>query len=117
MVRWMSLTFQRRTEHPPALELADKRELRPGPPERELGTTEFSAWFADHSAMDFAALYGAVSQSGERLENERPSVRHSRALARQAVSQRQLANALAEYYGKDALYRARVGATEVTTSV
>ncbi len=98
-------------------ELADARDQPPAAPERDLRTTEFVAWLADHAETDFATLYGAVCDAVERLERERPSVRYGRDRARRAVTQAQLAAALARYYGNEHMYRARVGSTEVVTGV
>jgi hypothetical protein len=88
------------------------RNAPPAGPERELVTEDFVAWLADNSAMDFADLYGSVCDAASRLEGERPSVR-----SRRRVGRADIAEGLADYYGADRLYRARVGRTDVRTAV
>lgn len=86
-------------------------------PERELTTTDFIAWLADHTSMSFEAIYGAVCDAVDRLEAERPSVRYARDRARRAVTREQIATTLARHYGSEQFFRAQVGSVDLQTAV
>lgn len=99
--------------------LAAARDDREMPPvhERELGTTDFIAWLADHADVDFRSLYGAVDDAVRRLEAEPLSVRYGRERSRAGANRAALVGALVGLYGSESFYRARIGPTEVVTSV
>jgi len=100
---------------------ASRFGLTSRPVERDLRTSPFIAWLADHSAASFGSLYAAVNAAVARLEAEPPSLRYGREHNRRHVSRAQLAEAIARYHGEppagSMLYRAKVGDRRLTTSI
>jgi hypothetical protein len=94
-----------------------------GPPSsRELKTSEFVAWIADHSALSFQEAYEEVVARAAWIEAQAPSVRHANAYRRSRVARQQVAEAVVAYYGDDVdrrsrFYRAHVGDAPLTLSI
>jgi transcriptional regulator with XRE-family HTH domain len=100
---------------------ASRFGLSARPPERDLRTTEFIAWLADHSSESFMSLYSSVNAAVARMQAEPPSRRYARDHARGLVARDQLARAVVSYYGDGGplggFYGARVGDTEHLLSI
>lgn len=83
-----------------------------------LRTEEFVSWLADHSDVDFADLWNAVSDAAQQFE---ATPHHQRAVAeraRAAVGRSQIADAIASYYGHpDGLYQADIAGRHLRLSV
>jgi transcriptional regulator with XRE-family HTH domain len=92
------------------------------PSSRELKTSEFVAWIAEHSALSFQEAYEAVVARAAWIEAQAPSVRHADAYRRSRVARQQVAEAVVAYYGDDVdgrsrFYRAHVGGASLTLSI
>jgi hypothetical protein len=92
------------------------------PSSRELKTSEFVAWIAEHSALTFQEAYEAVVARAAWIEAQAPSVRHADAYRRSRVARQQVAEAVVAYYGDDVdgrsrFYRAHVGGASLTLSI
>jgi transcriptional regulator with XRE-family HTH domain len=87
------------------------------PPQRELRQVEFVAWLADHSSAQFGEIYAAVERAVAECEAESPSRRLDREHVRRHVTRARMTSAIADYYGTTGLYRARVGAHDLTLSI
>src|SRR5262245_14920327 len=100
---------------------ASRFGLTSRPVERDLRTAPFIAWLADPSPATFRSLYAAGNADVARPDAEPPSLRYGREHNRRLVSQAQLAEAIARYYGDpprgSMLYRAKVGDRRVATSI
>jgi len=91
------------------------------PSSRELKTSEFVAWIAEHSALSFQEAYEAVVARAAWIEAQARSVRHADAYRRSRVTRQQVAEAIVAYYGdvdgRSRFYRAHVGGAPLTLSI
>jgi hypothetical protein len=85
---------------------------------RDLRTTDFVSWIADHSDHDFAEVYGAVSAMADSLTEQPLATRAAREHTLARIGRAGIARALELYYGAaSSFYRASINGAPITLGV